>query len=400
MRYFRPKNFVIVAILFTAGCGDDGQSGPPVPNAVESVSIDLTANHRQCQVDDEPSVSLGLEDGERPYLLFRAFGATRLSDGRIVISNQGSYELRFFSPEGEFLFATGSQGDAPGEFNNASTVWALPGDTVWAADHRPWEYEVFDADGNWIRGVRPVPEYPNPPEETALLSDGSSLIAGSKYRPSEGFEQTDLSIMLHDPSGNLVDTLLTIPHKTRRMSARDGFVEVESPYFDSRGHIAGHDDLLATGHGGEPTIRLYGVSGGLELIRAIHLEGQSLDVDQSLLRTWQDEVRERNSHLDATTRENYLERMFDEGRPMAGQLPAMADLMWSTDGALLVELFRRPGESEYSEWVRLSAEGEYQCHISIPKSLDVFEFGPDYILLKEGNPGVVERVHLYRYESS
>ena len=39
-----------------------------------------------------------------------------LSDGRIVVANQGTYELRVFNPSGIHFDTWGGEGEGPGEF--------------------------------------------------------------------------------------------------------------------------------------------------------------------------------------------------------------------------------------------------------------------------------------------
>ena len=62
----------------------------------------------------EPLVSIGQLDGEEPYLFERVFGATMLTDGRIVIGDDGPKELRVFDRGGNHLETWGGAGGGPG----------------------------------------------------------------------------------------------------------------------------------------------------------------------------------------------------------------------------------------------------------------------------------------------
>src|SRR5688500_11012726 len=53
-------------------------------------------------VDTAATVSIGAVAGEAPYLLNRVAGATRLPDGRVVVADGGSSQLRFFDSTGAF----------------------------------------------------------------------------------------------------------------------------------------------------------------------------------------------------------------------------------------------------------------------------------------------------------
>jgi hypothetical protein len=96
-------------------------------------------------------VVIGLEEGDPAYLLDRVSGAVRLSDGRIVISNSGSVELRVYDAEGRYLQAIGRQGGGPGEFRRPDHIRRGAGETieVWDAMLRP--ISVFDSQGRYVR---------------------------------------------------------------------------------------------------------------------------------------------------------------------------------------------------------------------------------------------------------
>ena len=68
-------------------------------------------------VDTVPEYQLGAVEGEDPYLFSRISGAQQLSDGRVVVVDAVSCELRFFGQEGDFLELAGGKGEGPGEFN-------------------------------------------------------------------------------------------------------------------------------------------------------------------------------------------------------------------------------------------------------------------------------------------
>ena len=103
-RLLRWSRLVLLSsVLVSASCGDGGAPG----------SGDVLASW---PVSDEPIVSIGGADEREGYLLHRVVGATRLGDGRIVIANGSTLQLRYYDPEGNHLFDAGGEGDGPGEF--------------------------------------------------------------------------------------------------------------------------------------------------------------------------------------------------------------------------------------------------------------------------------------------
>ena len=69
-------------------------------------------------------------DGEDPYLFRYAWDATKLSDGRIVVADRSTSELRVFDAAGTYLATWGGLGEGPGEFPRSSLgeVEPWPGD--------------------------------------------------------------------------------------------------------------------------------------------------------------------------------------------------------------------------------------------------------------------------------
>ncbi|MDE2984600.1 MAG: hypothetical protein OXU69_07830, partial [Gemmatimonadota bacterium] len=69
-------------------------------------------------MDTIPEYQIGEVEGSEPYLFTRIAGARRLLDGRVVVLDRESCELRFFDGEGGFLERTGGRGEGPGEFTS------------------------------------------------------------------------------------------------------------------------------------------------------------------------------------------------------------------------------------------------------------------------------------------
>src|SRR5687768_1257800 len=165
-RSARDRSTLLAAILVAACSTGDADSGVTTMRDSAGIAIaenDLARLTSTCTMTSTPTVSIGSAEGEEAYQLYRVFGARKLSDGRIVLVNQGSQQLRFYDASGKFLNAAGREGRGPGEFENAFYLWVLPGDTVWVGDYRPWQFHVFGPDGTWKRTVRPTPQYYNSP---------------------------------------------------------------------------------------------------------------------------------------------------------------------------------------------------------------------------------------------
>jgi hypothetical protein len=175
-----------------AGCGetagDAAPAGPPVVerdsaglHIVENVTAAWTPGNAW-QIDTVPSVTIGLDDGDPPYLFEHVVGAVRLSDGRIAVLDEGSSELRFYTPDGQYLSKIGRKGDGPGEFRRAEHIVRRGGDTlvIYDAGFGGISTVVGDHFVHHTRdnpdGVMKVIGYQNATERITPLADGSTII--------------------------------------------------------------------------------------------------------------------------------------------------------------------------------------------------------------------------------
>jgi hypothetical protein len=78
-------------------------------------------------------VTIGRADGEAPYLLHRIQDVELLSDGHVVVADEGSQKVRVFDSSGVFVREMGGRGQGPGEF---TYLWTLEArlDTIAAYD--------------------------------------------------------------------------------------------------------------------------------------------------------------------------------------------------------------------------------------------------------------------------
>ena len=136
------------------------------PDTIESWSLSA-----------EPSVVTGGTDEREDYLLHQVIEATRLGDGRIVIANGYSLELRYYDPNGNHLFDVGGEGEGPGEFRSLNDLIRLPVDSIlvysWGLGLARW-----GPDGRYagLSPFTPPPFLDCRTHVSHLLHDGSLLM--------------------------------------------------------------------------------------------------------------------------------------------------------------------------------------------------------------------------------
>jgi hypothetical protein len=221
-RRARTSASATCAVLAASACG----AAAPDPTlrtdsaGIAIVEHNLTDLKQVCEVSVRPELVIGSVDGGAEYELYRVFGASELSDGRIAVVNSGSNEVRFYNQTGTHLQSVGRRGRGPGEFENAYLLWVLPGDTAWVGDYSPWQFHLFGPDGRWSRTVRPEPTFHHLPAVIEVLADGRTLLA---VRPlpseNENWSEQQLIVTLHAPDGTVQDTVGLFPNGRRRYPA-------------------------------------------------------------------------------------------------------------------------------------------------------------------------------------
>ena len=101
----------VIVVVHWAACVPEGDHRPILSSRTrDSAGITIVENGRPFpgsrlpwRVADAPAVSIGTHEGEEGEMLFIVLDATRLADGRIVVANAGTSELRVFGADGDFL---------------------------------------------------------------------------------------------------------------------------------------------------------------------------------------------------------------------------------------------------------------------------------------------------------
>lgn len=172
-------------------------------------------------VSSEPTVTIGVLDGKPEYQLFRASGAFALSDGRIVVANNGTSELRYYSPTGEYLFSAGGRGGGPGEFQSMEWGRRTNGDSV-VVYERDGTISLFDKQGGFVDAVRLELNAKVSPTYVARLTRGTYLVLRDPEISPEAFAKAyterpmgtmreTIDAVAYDADGSIRTTLGSFP---------------------------------------------------------------------------------------------------------------------------------------------------------------------------------------------
>ncbi|MBC7893997.1 MAG: hypothetical protein H7066_01205 [Cytophagaceae bacterium] len=179
MRHFVPIALVLPAAIAQASLPRAG-GAQQVTDSAGARIIAYGAKDRakaRWTVEPRPLFKVGGAEGTGPTELAQVLGVARVADGRVVIANGGSTDLRVFSPAGAFVRSIGRKGLGPGEFDGI-ILMHRSADTLVVHD-RQSRLQIYTPDGTLLRsytrptfGARGVSSWPG------MLSDGSGVVQG------------------------------------------------------------------------------------------------------------------------------------------------------------------------------------------------------------------------------
>lgn len=394
-----------VTLVALAACSTPERRSPPA-TVRDSLGIQIVTSldtAPSCTLESLPSLDLGVINGPDELQFQAVGGAATTEDGRVVVVDGGSQEVRVFGPDGTFRQRVGGRGEGPGEFRAVSDVLVTRGDTLVIIDQRPLRVSWFSPEGAFLRSLRIEPAYVNPPRTFALLDDGSFVIsADCCHGWSDEWQWTErhLTVARHGLDGQLADTLVTLPFG--EWALWDTELAIAGyRIFESFSHVAAAGDRIVVGLGRFPELAVYDpthMDRPVSLIRWDDGDRTVTNGDIEAFREW-----ERSAPARAGLERDHWYRRSSEvaGSPerrAAEQFPAHGRIRIGPDGTLWAHRPpHRPDEPQ--EWLSFTQDGTFRCRLAVPfeEPWDTFELGADYVLGLEKDELDVQHVRLYRY---
>lgn len=393
---------VVVAAATMACQGDGGSAGGLRIEVRDSAGVRIVDNAEPPEgsrlgwrIGPEPTVSIGVLEGEEPYMLYRAYDATVLSDGRIVVANTGTQELRVFDRSGTHVATWAGEGQGPGEFTDLSQIEPWPGDSIIAWYGPQLGFSVFDADGNHGRNF--------------VLTGQERVSPMQRFWPASA-SRDGLILVRHGPEA--ADTMV--------MQPRDGDGEVRASFGTHPSyewHLLDEGDrsiLFRKTFGREPVWALWGE--GVVIGHTGRYELKAFAADGTLTRIVRRDHRQRvptaeevSAYIDtemdrnrwATGSEALALRRRYEAVPVADHLPAFASIMADALGHLWVEEYESPADPRPVRlWTVFDPDARVLGFVETPRDLSIDEVGVDYVLGTAQSDLDVEMVQVWPLDRS
>ena len=387
-----PRQVLAITLAFSAStCHLDRD--PPANAGSEvrdSADIQIIENPRPptdsgpvWEVASEAALEIGSADGDPPYLFDNVRGATRLRDGRIVIADGGSGELRVFDAAGLHTATWSRAGEGPGEFSSLAGIHRWRGDSLVAWNARGVSIAVFDLHGSLGRTFSITSTEPS--AVSSVLRGGGILtyretLAQTSRTAGGRRSVQEIHYQVRNAEGRPTASIGVQPGREiySTQVAGQAFMLVV-PFSRSTSAIP-WGDLVVVAPNHRYEIRAYDADGVLQrIVRRAHMLIESTP-----------------AHLDAhfldllgarPTTEAQRDDALRESRqafgdiPLPETLPAFATIMSDALDHLWVQEFEEPTEELASPlWTIFDPGGLVLGHLETPLGLDVLEIGADYIL--------------------
>jgi hypothetical protein len=338
----------------------------------------------------QPTVRIGLADGDSAYLLFGAQQSLRTADGHIVVANTGTNQIRVYDGSGRHVRTLGRRGDGPGEFRGLQRIGLVAGDSIAAYDIGLGRITIF-APGGGVARTAAVQPFENAvlPRAFGFTSRGGLLVRGDFDRVfRSGSSRDTAAIAITDAAGVPVRTLGRWPAEEAHTLVIDGFAARRTVAFGRDVFASARGERIVVGTSDARSFDVFFAGG--------HGRSSTYSQQHSPRRTTRQEVavadREWLAGLPPQFRSAVESRIRDF--PHRDTWPAFGALLAASDGSVWVQDYAAPGSSE-RRWTVFSPDGRPQRVVRSAQPLTIADAGAGYALAWHRDGIGVERVLLF-----
>lgn len=387
---------LLVLSSWLTGCWSEPDHLSDFPVISDSSGIRVVQNgplsDESCGVSEVPAVSIGVVEGEDVYQLHRVTGAGRLSNGHIVVLNQGSHELRLFDQDGQFIASGGVRGEGPGEFENPLGLRITAGDSIWVSDFGPVEFEVFDSQVQWTRGVRIKPEQSRTLDGWGVLDD-RTILAGNQetYSTATLWQLLPRHITHYAETGLLRDTLASYPDSHWGLLGSETEFWA-SPLFESFADMDARGSTMMVGRGNRPQFDVWKGGGSPRKSMVVKWFTGALSISSDDIERRKAEILSMNDNVPLEMKRLWIEPQVADDRPVAASRPVFSSLEVGADGSLWSQVASMFRSDSTQQWLRFKSDGTFVCTLTLPISITVYDMGSDYVVGRDRSEAGIERV--------
>lgn len=392
--------FPALLLLSLPACGDADAAGGSATFR-DSAGIQIVENRGGrwgedggWQLSAEPRLQIGVAEGDPRYQMDRVRAALQLGDGRIVIANAGSQEIRWYGADGRHVASAGRKGGGPGEFDGLASLRRLPGDSLLAYDLLGARFSWFDPAGRFVRS-EPVPRQGGIPMRFADRFGDGTLLLSTSVRSFSGGPPAGISrdtvIWLRAAPGGGLDSLPVTPGGESAISIVRSGGEIQSMNVLTLPFMRNVQSAAAGNRYWQ------GVTERYELV----LRGADGRPERIVRRAVQP-VPVRGAYLDSLRRVRAVEHGPEAAKALdlvdvPDALPVFERLLVDDEGHLWVQRMAWPGDVQ-PEWDVFDDGGQLLGTVRMPAAFRATHVGADFVLGVWKDEDDVEYVRMYGLE--
>lgn len=379
----------LLALLLLGMSGCRPSPGSSAFEVTDSAGIALAVNRIPPDLPvwaahGEPLLRIGTFDGDPAQQLYQVMDGLVLDDERIAILNAGSYELRFYDPQGRLMGAQGSKGQGPGEYLLPFRLLRLPADSLLVYDIGLARFTVIAPGGSWSRTFTPARSLLNEPMFAGILHDSVAVLHEVLYDfPDTGFDTMYTRVGFVRLDGSGTDSLMFADMRMGRIGQIVG-----TPHFEPRLSLAADGEGVWIGSGRVPEVTWYDAAG--KLMRKVRWEAAPTPVTTDHVARFVEQIVARAGDRAPALRTQY------RNTPSADFFPFYAALRVDRQMRLWVQEYDTMLGADTRRWIVFAQDGRAIRRVQLPASFRVLDIDEDRVLGVDIDHLDVERVVLFR----
>lgn len=370
----RIRNTTVLLVAAVAGC-------EAAPGVELTVVRDSAGVHIVESVAPQWGVGEGWTIGPAPLLDLAISGSgpnhefvtvrdvRRLGDGRIIVVDEGTDEIRAYSSEGSFLTSVGRNGEGPGEFERPMSVEPFTADSLVVWDFWLRRITVFDGDLKLGR-VATLSASPLRPG-VRLFWFGDSTFVGSQttgegFGDLPGYYRQPINVTRFSFHEERYDTIATL-------AGYEGFSFDRGdarPPFGKLSQLAVRNGQVIGGDADRMEFAVYDPDGAVRQIFGV----PSYDLSIS--------PAERKRDLETLMPPEappFLHALVRD-MPVPDTRPAYVAIRVDSEGYLWAAHYQSYGDRDEAQlWEVFSPDGRWMGAVTTPSHFDVLTIGLDHV---------------------
>ncbi len=335
-------------------------------------------------VSEEPSLRIGVLDGDPDYQFSRISAAARTPGAGWVIADGDAAVVRAYDSAGRLVRILGAAGSGPGEFERPTQVLSLRDGSIRVWDDAAFRVTEFDADGKLANvgsfsreRIAKAAEPPLYPAFGTLLSDGTLLVRliHKSGEASRGRTRNRIGVLRVSRDESRIDTLSFF------LGAEQISIEWSKGSFPVTPPLARETSIatqpnaprVCIGEQERGEVRCYDPAGS-EIVVEWAAEPVPAEPGGAAVAAWRDSMTDL--YAQKVTREDARRMLSQVPAPTA--YPPYTDLVLDRRGRLWVKIGRAADTAEADSYLVFSPTGEALGTASVPP-IRILEIGDDYV---------------------